>query len=59
MGRGRYLSVSALSGMVRMPTPSAVLAGVCALSALGERYPPLKNPVAFASAVFTCAGSLQ
>ena len=45
IGRGRYLSVSALSRVVRMPTPSAVLAGVCALSGLGDRYPPLRNPV--------------
>jgi len=45
MGRGRYLSASVLSGVVRMPTPSAVLAGACALSDLGDRYPPLRNPV--------------
>jgi uncharacterized protein (TIGR01319 family) len=45
MGRGRYLSASALAGVVRMPTPSAVLAGARALSGLGDRFPLLERPV--------------
>ena len=45
MGKGRYLSASALAGVVRMPTPSAVLAGAGALSGLGDRYPLLNCPV--------------
>jgi uncharacterized protein (TIGR01319 family) len=45
MGRGRYLSASALAGAVRMPTPSAVLAGARAVAGLGDRYPRLRRPV--------------
>ncbi len=45
MGQGRYLSASALAGQVRMPTPSAVLAGARVLSGLGDRHPSLKHPV--------------
>lgn len=45
MGSGRFGSASELAGIVAMPTPAAVLAGVSVLARLGPDFPWLARPV--------------
>lgn len=45
IGRGRFASASPLAGTIRMPTPSAVLAGTQTLARLGGRDPRFRAPV--------------
>jgi uncharacterized protein (TIGR01319 family) len=45
IGRGRFASASQLAGAIRMPTPSAVLAGTQVLARLGSGDPRFRAPV--------------
>jgi uncharacterized protein (TIGR01319 family) len=45
IGRGRFSSASPLAGAIRMPTPSAVLAGTQVLARLGSSDPRFRAPV--------------
>jgi uncharacterized protein (TIGR01319 family) len=45
IGRGRFASASPLAAAIRMPTPSAVLAGTQILARLGEVDPRVRSPV--------------
>jgi uncharacterized protein (TIGR01319 family) len=45
IGRGRFASASPVAAAIRMPTPSAVLAGTQALSRLGGSDPRVQAPV--------------
>jgi uncharacterized protein (TIGR01319 family) len=45
IGRGRFASASPVAAAIRMPTPSAVLAGTQALARLGGSDPRVRAPV--------------
>lgn len=45
IGRGRFASTSRVAAAIRMPTPSAVLAGTQALARLGGSDPRVRAPV--------------
>ena len=45
IGRGRFASASPVAAAIRMPTPSAVLAGTQALARLGDGDPRVRAPV--------------
>jgi uncharacterized protein (TIGR01319 family) len=45
IGRGRFASASPVAAAIRMPTPSAVLAGTQALARFGDGDPRVRAPV--------------